>query len=179
MFWSGCSWDNPGNVPGTNRVCSWDKPTLSQGQSQVLALFTEWKPSLLQGETQFVPGTIPGTKGGRKSLCVRSLSAFFARSKPRWTFRIFFIFFCSGEGKGESEVAGGGGGPIFIEKCQEGGGSLGRGGGGGGAGRVSAGNLGGGGLNIFFRARNSHQAIYSPILTYRSSQNYYRQSCYC
>ena len=27
-----------------------------------------------------------------------------------WTVRIFFIFFCSGRGKGESEAPGGGGG---------------------------------------------------------------------
>ena len=37
--------------------------------------------------------------------------------------------------------------------------------GGRGAGRVFAGNLGGGGLNIFFRGRNSHQVL-NPANTY-------------
>ena len=58
---------------------------LSLGHSGVFArdkarfspYFTQWKPSLCQGQTQFVPGTIPGTKAGRKSLCVKSLCAFF------------------------------------------------------------------------------------------------------
>ena len=48
----------------------------------------------------------------------------------------YFYFFCSGEGNGEPEAPGGGGGG---RKFQEGG-SPGR-----GAGRVFAGNLGGGG----------------------------------
>ena len=76
-----------------------------------------------------------------------------------------FIFFCSGEGKGESGAAGRGGEGQFVFKIP--------GGGGGGPrrgweGRVSAGNLGelgGGGLNIFFRGRNVHQAFhFCPIL---------------
>ena len=66
------------------------------------------------------------------------------------------FFFCSGEGKGESEAPGGGGGRFFIENPRRGEGSPG-GAGGRGAGRVSARNLGGGGPNIFFRGRNSHQ----------------------
>ena len=68
---------HPGNVPGTNRVCPWDKLGLSQGQTQVFFLF-------YTAEAQFVPGTNPvcpwdisGTKGGRQSLCVKSLCAFF------------------------------------------------------------------------------------------------------
>ena len=57
-----------------------------------------------------------------------------------------FIFFCSGEGKGESEAPGRGGGRFFIENPRRGGGSPTRGGGGGGgAGRLSAGNFRGGG----------------------------------
>ena len=59
----------PGSVPGTNRVCPLDKPTLSQGQSQVFSLFYTM-------EAQFVPGTIPEKKGGRKSLCVKSYVPF-------------------------------------------------------------------------------------------------------
>ena len=38
-------------VPGTNPGCPWDKPGFS-------SYFTQWKPSLSQGQTQFVPGTI-------------------------------------------------------------------------------------------------------------------------
>ena len=67
-----------------------------------------------------------------------------------WTFRIFFAFFCSGEGKGESEAPEKGG-RIFTENPR----SLWREGGGEGAGRVSAGNFQGGGLNIFFRVRKT------------------------
>ena len=58
-----------------------------------------------------------------------------------------FYFFCSGEGKGgESEVPGEGGGDDFFIENPRGGGVLPGGGGRGGreAGRVSAGNLGGG-----------------------------------
>ena len=55
-------------VPGTKWVCP--------GQTQVLSLFTQCKPSLSQGQTQFVPGTIPGTKGGRR-VCVKSVCPFF------------------------------------------------------------------------------------------------------
>ena len=63
---------HPGNVPGTNRECPRDKVGLSQGQTQVFSLF-------YTAEAQFVPGSwdIPGTKGGRKSLCVKSLCASF------------------------------------------------------------------------------------------------------
>ena len=42
---------------GRPRECPWDKPRFS-------SYFTQWKPSLSLGQTQFVPGTIPGTKGG-------------------------------------------------------------------------------------------------------------------
>ena len=37
-----------------------------------------------------------------------------------WTFRIFFIFFCSGRGKGESEAPGGGG-SVSLENPRRGG----------------------------------------------------------
>ena len=57
-------------------------------------------------------------------------------------------FFCSGE-VGESEATGKGGGRDSIENPREGGG-LPEGGGGQGAGRVFAGNLGGGGAKYFF-----------------------------
>ena len=57
-----------------------------------------------------------------------------------WTFRIFFIFVCSEEGKGESEAPGGG---DFLLKIP------------GGGGLPDVGNWGGG-LNIFIRGRNSH-----------------------
>ena len=61
-----------------------------------------------------------------------------------------FIFSAWGSG-GESEVPGGGRGDDFLLKIP-GGGSPGRvGAAGRGAGRVFAGNLKGGGLNIFFQ----------------------------
>ena len=66
-----------GTTPGMSR-CPWDKVGLFQGQTQVFSLFYTGKPGLSQGQAQFVPGTIPGTKGGLKSLCVKSLCAFFA-----------------------------------------------------------------------------------------------------
>ena len=83
-----------------------------------------------------------------------------------WTFRIFFIFFCSGRGKGESEASGlggVGGGVDFIENPRRGGGRfLQEGEGPRGREGVEGGlwNLGGGGLNIFFRGRSVHQVYY-------------------
>ena len=73
-----------------------------------------------------------------------------------WTFRIFFIFFCSGEGKGESGATGREEGRFFLLKISGGGGVSQEGVEGREvSGRESAGNLGelgGGGLNIFFGA---------------------------
>ena len=54
-------------------------PGMSQGQTLVFSLFYTMEVSLYLGQTQFVPGTISGTKGGTKSWCVKSLCAFFAR----------------------------------------------------------------------------------------------------
>ena len=69
-----------------------------------------------------------------------------------WTFRIFF--FCSGEGKGESEAPGAGGGLTFHENPRRGGvsGRVGPGAGEGPGGCLWG--IFGGGLNIFFRGRN-------------------------
>ena len=53
---------------------------------------------------------------------------------------MFYIFSARGRGLGESEAPGGGGGGDFLWKIPRGG---------AGAGRVFAGNLGGGGVNIF------------------------------
>ena len=39
-------------------------------------------PGLSLGQTQFVPGTIPGTKGGTESLCAFSLASCFVRYAP-------------------------------------------------------------------------------------------------
>ena len=61
-----------GFVPGTNPRCPKDKPRFS-------AYFTPWKPSLPLAQTQFVLGTIPGSRGDRKCLCLNSSCAFFAR----------------------------------------------------------------------------------------------------
>ena len=74
-----------------------------------------------------------------------------------WAFRIFFIFFRLGGGEGGICGDREGGGLEFCWSSYEGGGVSGEGRGGEGAGRVSAGEFWGGGLNIFFRGRNSHQ----------------------
>ena len=69
---------------------------------------------------------------------------------PWWTFRIFLIFFSArGSGKG-SPRSWEGGGRFFIENPRRVGVSRAGGGGGRGAGRVFAGNLGGGGAKYFF-----------------------------
>ena len=47
---------------GRPRACPSDKPRFSP-------YLTQWKRSLSQWQTQFVPGTNPGSKGARKSLC--------------------------------------------------------------------------------------------------------------
>ena len=72
---------------GQPRECPRDNPGLSLGQPtffprtnpNFLYYFTQWKPPFSLGQAQFVPGTIPGTKGDTKGLCVKSLCAFFAR----------------------------------------------------------------------------------------------------
>ena len=81
---------------------------------------------------------------------------FWDAMKTWWTFRIFLIFFCSGEGSGSPWRQEGAGGRFSAENPRRGG-VLPREAGGGGAGRVSAGNFGGVELNIFFRGRNAHQ----------------------
>ena len=54
---------------------TWDKP----GLLLILHSGSPISPGLSLGQTRFVPGTIPGTKGGTESLCEKSLCAFFAR----------------------------------------------------------------------------------------------------
>ena len=68
------------------RVALGTTPGMSRGQTGFVPgtkcrfspYFTQWKPSLSQGQAQFVPGINPGTKGGRKSLRVKSSCAFLA-----------------------------------------------------------------------------------------------------
>ena len=75
-----------------------------------------------------------------------------------------FYFFLLGGGEGGVRGNWEGGRSVFLPKIPGGGGgSPGQGGGGRGAGRVSAENLGGGGLNIFFRGRNAHQGKAFPL----------------
>ena len=95
-----------------------------------------------------LPHAAPERSGSRRQAASTT-----HKCQTWWTFRIFFIFFCLGEGKGESVAPGRGGGRVFYWNSQEGGGGVlpARGGGGWrGAGRVSAGNLGGGGAKYFF-----------------------------
>ena len=61
-FWYGYSWDDPGNLPGTSRVCPWDKV----GQTPVCSLFYTMEAQFVPGTNPVCPGTIPGMKGGRK-----------------------------------------------------------------------------------------------------------------
>ena len=96
-------------------------------------------------------------------ITVFSLLQWALRTFAWWTFRIFSIFFLLGGGERGVRGAGRGGGRFFIENPRRG---VSRAGGGGarGAGRVFAGNVGGGGgLNIFFRGRNSHQVCLVDI----------------
>ena len=89
--------------------------------------------------------------------------AIFEENYPsEWKFSLvdvsnIFYFFLLGGGEGGVRGAGRGGGGDFLLKIP--GGGVSRAGGGRGArGRESVcGELGGGGLNIFFRGRNSHQ----------------------
>ena len=70
-----CPGDFTGFVPGTNPV----KPGTNPGFLLILHSGSPISPGLSPGQTRFVPGTIPGTKGGTESLCEKSLCAFFAR----------------------------------------------------------------------------------------------------
>ena len=73
---------------------------------------------------------------------------------------IFFVFLLGG-GEGGVRGAGRGRGTIFIENPRRGGGGVSQARGGRGArGREGVcGEFGEGGLNIFFRGRNSHQEL--------------------
>ena len=87
---------HPGNVPGTNRVCPRDKVGLSQGQTQVFFLFYTAEAQFVPRTNPVCPGDKPGTKGGRQSLCVKSLCAFlvpYCRRGKTWAiaFRRFFL----------------------------------------------------------------------------------------
>ena len=64
-----CPGDKPGLSPGQSG--------LSQGQTQVFSLLYTVEAQFVPGTNPVCPGDIPGTKGGRKSLCVKSLCAFF------------------------------------------------------------------------------------------------------
>ena len=57
---------------------TWDKPGFSPYFTQ-LHSGSPISPGLSLGQTRFVLGTVPGTKGGTESLCEKSLCAFFAR----------------------------------------------------------------------------------------------------
>ena len=77
------------------------------------------------------------------------------------------IFFCLERGKGESEAPEGGGGSL-LKIPGEGGDSQ----GGGGAGVCGElGNLGGGGLNIFFEAETSSKTSEKVRERSRTSEN--------
>ena len=76
-----------------------------------------------------------------------------------------FYFFSAREGEGGVRGAGRGWGSVFNSKSQEGGVQDGRGQGAGGGVCGEFGNLGGGGLNIFFRGRNVRRVLLSVDVT--------------
>ena len=85
---------HPGNVPGTNRVCPRDKVGLSQGQTQVFSLLYTVEAQFVPGTNPVCPSDIPGTKGGRKSLCVKSLCAFFVPYFGHKMSHSFYLSWC-------------------------------------------------------------------------------------
>ena len=145
-----------GPLPGTKWEPSLGQTGLSLFNSTVKSLFCPGCPWDGWG---FVPGTIAPQGPSGNCLCDFCLLVFLApiliflltpKGSSWWTFRIFFIFSARGRGRGRGARKGlggvsflltipGGGSPRTEEE-----------GGGRGAGMVSAGNLGGGGLNIFF-----------------------------
>ena len=62
---------------GTSRECPGDKPGLSPAQSVFVPGTNPGFLLTLHSGSPVCPGDIPGTKSGRKSLCVKSLCAFF------------------------------------------------------------------------------------------------------
>ena len=70
-------------VLGRPRVCPRDFTGFVPGTNPGFLFFlhsgSPANPGLSLGQTEFVPGTIPGTKGGTGSLCEESLCAFLAR----------------------------------------------------------------------------------------------------
>ena len=67
---------------------------------------------------------------------------------------VYFFFSARGSGRGSPGRQGGGGGSVFLLKIPGEGGGLPGGGWGEGAGRVSAGNCGGGGAKYLFSGPN-------------------------
>ena len=85
FVWSGCPWDKPRFVPGTSPACP--------GQTQVVSFF--WRNS----GCPVRPCDKLGSKGGRKSLCVKSFVCLY-RSLVNWkterqTSRLSFSDSCS------------------------------------------------------------------------------------
>ena len=131
----------------------WDAGQASQG-SALVCLF-QWRESAV-GDSKVLLPVVSPLEASALRVVVGGNSSRNGGSVPIEQYWVdvsdIFNFFCSGEGKGESEAPGGGGGRFFIENSRRGGGSPGRGGGGRGAGRVSARNSGGGSQIFFFGA---------------------------
>ena len=73
----GCSWDDPGNVPGTNRVCPWDKLGFPGTNPGFLLILQSGSPGLSQGQTQFVLGTSPGQRAAERVYVLKVHVPFF------------------------------------------------------------------------------------------------------
>ena len=103
-----CPWDDPRFVPGQAHFVpgSRDKPGLSLlGQTQDFSLVytLEAKPSLSQGQTQFVPRTNRRRRVAEKAYVLKSLCAFFAH------------YFCASICDGASSISKFGLEPGFWE----------------------------------------------------------------
>ena len=100
--------------------------------------------------TYFTPIPPPPLNSGKTKVLVNLVFSW-------WTFRIFFVFFRSGKGQGESEAPGRGGVGFSIENPRGGRLPTRRGRGPRGREGICGDFLGRGRLNLFFRGWNSHQ----------------------
>ena len=81
-FWKSSEYPSLASISGKKNARK-HKPfgLVGLGTNPGFSLFTQWKPSLSQGHTHFLPGTSLGSKGCRRMLCVKSSHAFFSGKK--------------------------------------------------------------------------------------------------
>ena len=142
-----------GCVPGTKWVCPRDKPRFSP-------YFTQWKPSLSPGQTQFVPGTFRGQRAAERVYASKVYVPFSFPTCGQHSQVVFwflvdvsdsFYFFCSGErGRGSPRRRKGGGVGFLLKIREEGGGLPKEREGAEGPEGCLRGTAGGGGAKFFF-----------------------------